>query len=91
MKRHYTAPLNDRRCKADRKPLADGTGACCMLPALKDDPDGYCHIHAKRQRTSDLAFYRSATDQERAFMRSGCSREDIEYIRTKHALTEGVR
>lgn len=52
--RRYTAPVDSERCKADRKPLSDGTGARCMRRARSS---GFCSVHERR-----LIRYRASED-----------------------------
>lgn len=47
MKRTFLAQPADKRCRADRKPLRDGSGAQCMLPRLENDERGVCGVHAR--------------------------------------------
>lgn len=47
MKRKFTAPLDDQRCAADRKPLADGSEARCMNKATRGI---YCVQHSPLAR-----------------------------------------
>ena len=42
-RRHFTAPPDDERCQADRKPLSDGSGARCMRRAA--DGERFCAQH----------------------------------------------
>lgn len=67
-RRPFTAPPDDQRCQADRKPLADGTPARCMHRSVSG---GFCRQHQPPGREDSDDFDRRAVEE--AYKQTGAA------------------